>query len=228
MKHAHRVLLIPELAGHGRLGRHIEHDTRSRAFEIAPVRNLQSVSWKRLCDPFDQGSIGSCTGNAMAGACMTEPLHKPGVTLDEEKALELYELATRLDRVPGSYPPDDTGSSGLAVARAAKRQGLISRYSHAFSLHGLLSGLQHGPVIVGTNWYESFDVPRGPSNELVIGGQVRGGHEYEILAFDMDRSVVRMCNSWGTGWGDHGYATMSLTTLEQLLAEHGDCVIPHP
>lgn len=226
MKHTHQISILPEKPGRGRLGRHIEHDPSSRAFAIVDATHIASQVWQRHCDPFDQGDLGSCTGNAMAGLLMTGPFFRPERILDEDAAVSLYEAATALDRIPGTYPPDDTGSSGLAVAKAAERAGFIPGYSHAFSLHGLLSGLQHGPVIVGMSWYEGFDAPTS-THELVIAGGVRGGHEFELLAVDVSSRLVRICNSWGTCWGDHGYAVMSYDTLDRLLGEGGDCTIPH-
>ena len=98
-----------------RLGRHIEHDERSRAYPAARAPKVVSVAHARHCAPFDQGQTGSCTGNAEAGLLMTDPLFVTGRCLSESDAVALYEQATHLDRVKGIYPPDDTGSSGLAV-----------------------------------------------------------------------------------------------------------------
>ncbi len=102
----------------------------------------------------------NCTGNALVGALMTDPLYRKGSeTLGEPDAVEIYEKATLLDNVPGSYPPDDTGSSGLAVCKAAKQMGLLSSYRHAFSWTSALRALAQMPIIVGVSWYDSFDEP---------------------------------------------------------------------
>ncbi len=136
-----------------RLGRHVEHDARSRNFPaaVAPISDVKHV---RHGKPFDQGDLGSCTGNAMAGALMTAPYYKASRTLVEANAVQLYEQATHFDRMQGTYPPDDTGSTGLAVAKAAKRDGYITAYSHAFGhaarTRGADTGTRPSPASTGT------------------------------------------------------------------------------
>src|SRR5665213_2084144 len=127
---AHRGSCGPATTGFRgrRLGRHVERDARSRNSPAASAP-ISDVKHLRHGKPFDQGDLGSCTGNAMAGAMMTAPYYHASRTMVEANAVLLYEQATHLDRVPGSYPPDDTGSTGLAVAKAAKRDGYISAYS---------------------------------------------------------------------------------------------------
>lgn len=210
-----------------RLGRHVEHDDRSRAFGVVhQLGPLRSVVHHRHCDAFDQGELGSCTGNAMAGALMTGPLYREGRNLTEANAVELYSLATRCDRIPGFYPPDDTGSSGLAVARAAQKMGMVSAYHHAFGLSQALYALSRGPVIIGIDWFAGFDEPVGVGAELRISGEVRGGHEVVLDRLDVENGFVGGTNSWGKGWGAQGRFVLTFGTFRQLLARDGDVVVP--
>lgn len=165
----------------------------------------------------------------MAGCLVTEPFFTAGRPVDEALAVLIYSAATRLDYVPGHYPPTDTGSSGLAAARVAHKLGYISAYHHAFSLVSALGALSRiGPCLIGIPWYNSFDLPIGSGSLLAISAdaQVRGGHEVQLLGIDVDTKTVLGCNSWGDQWGDDGYFTMGWDTFGRLLSEHGDCIVP--
>lgn len=210
-----------------RLGRHIEHDPASRGYAAARAPKLITTMHHRRSKPFDQGDVGSCTGNAMAGALDTAPFTHS--KLSERTALKLYELATQLDGMPGTYPPDDTGSSGLAVCKAAKQLGYITAYTHAFGIDHALAALVIAPVITGISWYEGFDEPDvGDHGLITIAGGVRGGHELEVVGLDVERKRIRLCNSWAATWGDHGYCEMTWDTWAALLNDQGDVTVPHP
>lgn len=213
------------------LGRLVEHDERSRGFAHPTAGGAlgRSVLWARHSPILDQGSLGSCTGNAMSGWLGCEPHCTSPVDAaryDEEYAIRLYSLATKLDRYPGTYPPDDTGSSGLAVAKAARRLGDIRSYSWAFSVMSLLSALQHGPVIVGVPWYDDMFAPDS-SGEVHIGGNVAGGHEFLIRGWDAAAKLLHCDNSWGTSWGDGGSFRLSLDTWIELRRQDADVTVPH-
>lgn len=222
------VRIIEEQRVPGRpLGRHVEHDPESRAYGIvtAPVP-LQRVVHRRHGSIFNQGSLGSCTGNAICGAVNTEPVWAKGRRcLREADAIATYGLATTLDNIGGSYPPDDTGSSGLAACKAALQRGYITAYRHAFSLGDALQALQHGPVITGTDWYEGFDAPDA-HGVVAIAGQVRGGHEYCAVGYDPATDLVMFDNSWGRGWGLKGTFFYTSKTWGVLLAAQGDATVP--
>lgn len=220
--------IIKEKEGPHRLGRHVEHDPQSRAFS-AGTAAVRTVMYKRHGAPFQQGELGSCTGNAMVGVLMTEPFWTRGRTLTEADAVKLYKAATKLDNITGSYPPDDTGSTGIAVMKAAVKAKYITGYAHSFSIEQLLGSLSLTPGILGITWYTSFDAAR-PDGEclLTAGAKVRGGHEVQLVGIDAKKKRVWCINSWGPNWGGlkNGTFYFSWKTLERLLGEQGDATFP--
>jgi len=227
------VELLSEVKVEGKpLGRHIEHDEASRAYatEADTAAPLVAVTHKRHGNIFNQGEIGSCTGNAAAGCANTDPTHGHVKLLHEPDALHIYELATQLDGIQGVYPPDDTGSSGLAACKALKQLGLISKYEHAFGEVQALAALQARPIMTGVAWYEGFDNP--DANGIVqIAGQVRGGHEFEINQYlpnasDPLEALLGADNSWSAQWGVHGRFFFTVRTFAALLEQQGDVTIP--
>lgn len=220
--------LIPETVVEGkRLGRHVNHDPRSLAYQVGVSGDIHIVLWDRQTVVLDQGNLGSCTGNAACGVLGTSPvfdaLPAGHVALDEKEAVTLYSQATQLDSEPGTYPPTDTGSDGLSVAKAAKAQGLISGYLHATSIAAMNTALMSGPVIVGVNWYEGFDNPDRTTGLVTISGSVRGGHEFEVVGYDPSIDTYTAVNSWGTSWGVNGRFRFTGKDMARLLKEQGDC-----
>ena len=198
-------------------------------------RHYHSQEWERVLGILDQGHLGSCTGNAGTGALGTEPFYTavgkgvlpaPDDTAGaEEFAVQLYSDSTRIDGYPGVYPPDDTGSSGLAVCKVLKHRGLIPKYRWARSAYGFIRLLQDGPVLQGMPWYNAFfdPDPNGfiDSDRYWSSSGLAGGHEVEALGVELDDddvldSVILYANSWGETWGDAGRFRMRLRTYEAL------------
>lgn len=206
------------------LGRHIVHDDRSWDHPALLAAAYQSVWWPHYGPVLYQGSIGSCTGNALVDCLMSGPLYRRGRDLTEADALRAYELATTLDPFPGQYPPDDTGSDGLDACKAGVQLGWLRGYTHAFGLDQCLRALSLGPVMIGINWYESMFKP-GLGGVLSVSGQIAGGHEVALTAITAT-GMVRILNSWGTGWGVQGCAYLRFADLGRLLSESGDVTVP--
>ncbi len=228
------------------LGRHVEHDDRSRqyAFQVPEhlvSGQLQPVRHQRFIPVLDQGNLGSCTGNAAEGVAGSGSVFQaipPGNAVrpnptdaagDETQAVALYSAATLLDNIPGAYPPDDTGSTGIAAAKVMVKAGLIAGYQHTFNLADALAALQVVPLMFGINWYDSFDQP--DSNGLVAitpGAQVRGGHEIVADELDVARRLVGFTNSWSASWGLGGRFYVGWGDVETLLGQQGDVTVPVP
>lgn len=233
-----------------RLGRHVLHDSRSLRYlvEAESFSVLRSIRHQSRIPVLDQGaylapgatkriSLGSCTGNAGVNVLGTDPfwatdpvkaaLASTNVDMDEAFAVYVYSLATQLDPYAGTYPPTDTGSNGLSVAKALQKLGKISGYQHATSLEAALTALNKQACMVGTVWRGDMFTP-GPDGRLKITGQVEGGHEYKLDELDVENKRVWILNQWGEAWGIGGRAWFSWDDLGTLLADQGDCTVLTP
>ncbi|MGV9891748.1 hypothetical protein [Streptomyces sp. NPDC003395] len=200
----------------------------------------------------DVDALGSCTANA--ATALISVLHDADTLADvgldvtdpaaaEVWAIGLYSNATSCDQWHDvAWPTTDCGSSGLGVAKALRNRGLIGSYRHATTARELCRDLQHGPVLMGTAWYDAWFSPVGSSALLddIPGwdrSPVVGGHEICIVALediryeangglDYARTILRLRNSWSRSWGDEGEFRMSLA-LYQALRQQIDLVQPH-
>lgn len=223
-----------------RLGRNLWLDARSLAYMVendvaAMSKSLADQHWERVIPILDQDKLGSCTGNAGTGALGTQPFYQAvgcnvltaaeDQQLCEKFAVMLYSDATHVDPYAGSYPPSDTGSSGLAICKVLTSRGTIGGYRWARSAYGFLRLLQAGPVLQGMPWYNAFFQP--DSNGFIdadphwSASGLAGGHEVEAIGVELSTSdvfdsAVIYANSWGTAWGDAGRFRMRLRTYEQL------------
>lgn len=228
-------IAIPELVVPGkRLGRHIHIDSRSANFPAETATTLRSVTHASAGLPLDQGSLGSCTANALVGALNSVPHWKQGnPTLAEPDAVKLYSAETALEGQP--YPPNDPGGTGVEVCKAAKTAGMLSAYQHAGTVQAALLALVIRPVMTGVNWFASMDNP--DSNGLVkiaYGSNIRGGHELvadELIVpdgatiDDLDAILVGLWQSWGQ-WGLGGRFYWTAATWAELFTQGADCTIP--
>lgn len=224
-----------------RLGRHVEHDERSRnyAFMAKTTRpQHKNTLWTSQAPPLDQGEIGSCTGNAMAQWLNTEFATASRIAkntdkfLDEQDALDIYSKATALDKFPGIYPPVDTGSTGNAAAKAAAKFTWIMSYGWLFSFTSAQAAVEKTPLITGTLWTNTmFD---DPVNGLMKVGSladanIAGGHEYLWCGIDWNEEVSIFRQSWGNnlpGYKPGGYFAISFKEHRPLLAADGDVTVP--
>lgn len=211
-----------------RLGRHVVHDDRSRAYALEPVAlPTKPVLHERHNPIWDQGQVGDCTANAALGMMSTGPLNL-GKAWTETDALALYHDETVVDDtmgIPGVYPPDDPGSCGLASVKVLRNRGWIVAYRHAFSVTTALGWLGRQPISIGIPWLNSMFQP-GKGALLTVDRRsgVAGGHQVCVDGIDPTHSLVRVANSWGTSWGDHGWCWLGYTDLGWLLGQGGDAV----
>lgn len=230
--------IIPNPFNDFSLGRHVEHDPRSRAFALDDmVRELSIVSgaWDVYVPVLDQDGVGACVGFATDAAVGSGPIYralKPeqaAVLSTNAQGFQFYSWATQEDEFPGTWYADgtgtDTGSSGLGGAKAAQKHGFIKGYLHAFTFEAFVKSIQLAPVIVGVNWYDSMFYPDEYGEvKISANAQVAGGHEFLIYGAKVNGSKIQFLaqNSWGAEWGDRGRFTLSDATMTRLLGEQGD------
>jgi hypothetical protein len=75
------------------------------------------------------------------------------------------------------------------------------------------------PVVIGIPVYDNFMYLSSANHGYYSGisGAFEGGHALTVLGYDA--TGVRIENSWGTGWGDSGFATLSWSFINQYALD---------
>lgn len=217
-----------------RLGRHVNHDYRSRAFAYqAPAKlDLQDVEHQRHIPIFNQGDLGKCVPSSGLGMLGTgqyyaayQDLGFRPYDLTDSGATQAYRDVTHADPFPGEWEPEDTGSDGLSMAKLLKTKAVISGYLHIFTMDAFLAALQKGPVSVGTWWRRDMFTPSA-EGLITPGGVYDGGHQYTAVQYLKARGWVGFDQSWGR-WGLRGTGRfyMEAEKFGSLLAEDGDGIV---
>lgn len=224
------------------------HDERSRQYPIrALLAPTAAKRTRKLWTPgpiLDQGSEGACVGHAWADEATATPVPvnlaraelpgteagKPWPRDPQGLAFAIYRQAQRLDEWPGEAY---SGTSVLAGAKVMQSLRLLSEYRWAFGVDDVIDTLvQHGPVVLGIPWFYGMYQPFG--GEILVSGQVVGGHAILATGFDPVRAVngrpprpmIRLTNSWGLGWGEAGSAWITAAGLSSLLEQNGEACVP--
>ncbi len=213
-----------------RLKRHIEHDDRSWDYKFNTTGiKIVDVEHKRFIPILDQGQIGACTGFAGIGDINSHPfISNPDsfYSPDQAGAYKLYSDAEKIDGGIG-YPPEDKGSTGLSIAKALKKQGMISSYQHTFNFNDTLKALVKYPLITGMRWYDGM-FKTDPDGRVRISGKIVGGHEIQAYKIDVENARVWFYNSWGKDWGIDGSFYLTWGDYLKLLSDRGDATVLIP
>jgi C1A family cysteine protease len=197
------------------------------------------VDLRAQCPPvYDQGELGSCTANALAGAIEFDRLKQK---LDDFTPSRLFIYYN--ERVIEHSVGSDSGAQIRDGMKSVAKQGdcpetewpyaiakfktkppkrcytdalkykvvLYQRLSQALSqLKGCLASGY--PIVFGFSVYESFEsaqVARTGHASLPKSGEaVIGGHAVVGVGYDDAKQWFVVRNSWGTRWGMNGYFTL--------------------
>lgn len=191
----------------------------------------------------DQGQLGSCTGNAIAGAIELID-RKRGKLLDvsrlfiyyQERVLEgdvMYDNGAYIrDGIKACYtygaPLESTWPYNLskwatrptasAYTDAAKRK--VTGYKRCTDFTAVKAALAAGtPVIIGFDVYASFESDAVAANGMMpypntATEEYLGGHAVCLVGYNDTTQRFIARNSWGTSWGDHGYFYMPYQVIQ--------------
>jgi C1A family cysteine protease len=197
----------------------------------------------------DQGELGSCVANATleAAGFLWSRAGKPDPELSrldlywqtraaegtppaEDSGCQIRDamkVLARLGACLESTWPYDVGrfaEEPPAPARAEALEHQAQVYYRCPSLRTIKASLAQGfPVVGGFTVFESIwddavsssgDIPYPPPSDGAVGG-----HAVLFVGYDDDRQILRLQNSWGTGWGRGGRGTLPYRYVRDGLAD---------
>lgn len=198
-------------------------------------RNKDGLNW--VSPILDQANCGSCVAFASIGTLETQYKIASGfapfnIKLSTQNAFScgggacdygwFPEAAARYLQNHGvpdeACMPYTSGATGQDVACEAscadtnQRSVRIGSYTtpsrSAQSVDAVKRALQHGPLVTTLSVYADFMNYQSGVYKHVTGDFL-GGHAVSIIGYDDTQRAFIIRNSWGTGWGENGFAYIS-------------------
>lgn len=220
---------------------------------VAPVKtNGTVVDLRQFCSPVEnQRSIGSCGPNAAVGGLEMLEIERGDQYVDLSRLFVYYNARAAMQETDvdnGSYIRDVMNSLSTFGVCAEDtwdydptmvyirppwkcyRTAFAHRTNKFYKIFTtgedriseIESALRtHCPVVFGVKVYDSFYHCSGPV--AMPSGNLLGGHAMLIVGFDSEKRFFIVRNSWGTAWGDSGYAYMPYEYLEAAQADDFWC-----
>jgi C1A family cysteine protease len=206
---------------------------------IPPLVDLTSK-----CPPvYDQGQLGSCTANAIAGAIQFDQM-KQGTKTFIPSRLFIYYNERAMEGTINSdagaqirdgiksvaqqgvcpetewpYKIEQFSTKPPAQAYTDAKQELVVLYQRLVQNLGTLKGcLASGfPFVFGFTVYESFESAKVAKTGILqmpqSGEQTVGGHAVLCVGYDDKNQQFIVRNSWAATWGQKGYFRMPYAYL---------------
>jgi len=225
-------------------------DTRDFLFSAPLIRFPQglppSVDLRSECPPvYDQGQLGSCTANGIAGAIQFDQ-GKQGVkdftpsrlfiyynerviegTVSQDSGAQVRDgiksVAT-LGAPPETdwpYNVQEVAVKPPANAYSDAKQDLVTSYARVAQNLTQMQGCLAGgyPFVFGFTVYDSFESDTVAQTGVVpmpaSGETSLGGHCVLAVGYDDTQRMFIIRNSWGPDWGLKGYCLMPYEYLLQ-------------
>ena len=195
---------------------------------------------KAMPPVYDQGQLGSCTANSLGsliqfndGSFGTPSRlfiyyneRKMEGDIPDDNGAELSDGVKSLQKW-GVCPETEwpyiinkfaTAPPAQTYTDALKHRAIVVQSIHddAQSMKSALA-LGH-PFCVGISVFESFESDAVAASGVVpmpnqATEQNLGGHAVAVVGYDDHKQVWILRNSWGSGWGQHGYFTLPYAYL---------------
>jgi len=222
-------------------------DYKYSAISTADITIPQTVNLTGKCSPVeDQGQIGSCVGNGVAG-CLeylenlngvdfvdlsrlfiyynarmiegTTPYDYGCYIRDGIKAVANYGVCTEKDwpYVPSKFA---TKPSKLCYENAISNK--IVSYFRLNTLDDMINCLaSRYPFVFGFQVYDYFMSAemseKGYLNIPTVLEKQLGGHCVMAVGYDLKTRRILVRNSWSSSWGKNGYFWMPMDYIESSL-----------
>jgi len=214
---------------------------------IAPkVKLPSSVDLRSECSQVEnQGRLGSCTANALAGNLQFLEIINAQTYKDVSRLFIYYnermvegkinfdsgamlrdgiKVLAKYGVCPESNWPYDITQFTRKPSVSCYKEGLkhrISSYHRLQTLNEMLNCLADGfPFVFGFAVYESFESLKVAQTGIVPmpkkSERVLGGHAVMAAGYDQKQKRFIVRNSWGPQWGQEGYFTMPYAYLASL------------
>ena len=224
-------------------------DARDFLYTAIKARRLRlsaQVDLRKHCSKIEnQGALGSCTAQALAGNLEFLDNRADGQYTDMSRLFIYYNervLIRTVDVDSGAmlrdgiktlnkegvcpesvwpYRIEDFSEKPSQYSYRIAKQHRIVTYHRILTLPDMLACLSEGfPFVFGFAIYESFEDHRtartGVARMPKKTEKMLGGHAVLAVGFDQKTKRLLCRNSWGTGWGMDGYFTMPFEYLKSL------------